>query len=91
MIQQTTIDKAIGVAVAVAAAVQSILVTQGVETADLAAQITTGLAGVLTAYHGGTAIQSASATIKAAQADTAPVIVPVAGSPATPNGPADLS
>ena len=74
---KATINSVIGVAVAVIAAVQAILVTQAVESAGLAAQITTGLAGVLAAYHGGSFVANNTApgapTSSAAPVVSAPV------------------
>ena len=73
---KATANSVIGVVVAVVAAVQSILVAQGVEASGLAAQITTGLAGVLAAYHGGGVVQRVTTTTPA-PTPAVPVPAPV--------------
>lgn len=77
------LEKIGATAVAVAAAVQSVLVARGIESADIAAAVSSGLAVALGGYHGGAAVAASSSTsldAHAAQAiaATAPAADPAA-------------
>ena len=87
---KATINSVIGVAVAIIAAVQAILVTQAVESAGLAAQVTTGLAGVLAAYHGGSFVANNTAPTLPPTLTGPPVVFVKGTTPAAPDtlGPA---
>lgn len=55
-LSKSTLDKTLTVVVAVSAAVQGILVAQGIETSDLAAEVASALAVLTGGYHGGAAV-----------------------------------
>lgn len=69
-ISKHNLEAAAGTLVAVAAAVQSVLVAKGLESADNAAAISSGLAVLLGGYHGGAVAATRASAGTPVPADT---------------------
>jgi hypothetical protein len=80
-ISKHNLEAAAGTLVAVAAAVQSALVAKGLESADNAAAISSGLAVLLGGYHGGAVAATKARTATPVAAETAAPSQPVTEAP----------